>query len=86
MKIRFNVQETIQRDYELDLVDSEKVIRRAEQIKAECDEENKYLKSFYYMCAIQELIDEGEIYPILVSEESEEDITSAWKSSNEEDS
>ena len=66
-KIRFNIQETIQREYELDLADSEKVIRRAEEIKAE--DIHSTLKppiNYYYECAIQELLDKGEICATLV--------------------
>ena len=83
MKIRFNVQETIQKEYELDLADSEKVFRRAEEIKNECAEECD-IASFYYLCAIQELLDENEINAILVDEETDTDFISAWEH-NEED-
>lgn len=87
-KIRFNIQETIQREYELDLADSEKVIRRAEEIKAEDLKENSsrwgYPINFYYECAVQELLDKDEICATLVDEDGEEDITSAWIY-NEED-
>lgn len=87
MKIRFNVQETIQKEYELDLVDSEKVIRRAEELKAKSSYTNTYLPiNFYYACAIQELLRKDEICATLVDDEDrEEEITSAWEH-NEEDS
>lgn len=78
-KIRFNVEETIQKEYELDLADSEKVIRRAEEIKAERTYINIHLPiNFYYECAIQELLEKDEICATLVNEDSEDDITSAW--------
>lgn len=87
-RIRFNVQITIQKEYELDLADSEKVISRAEEIKAEDLKENSshwgYPINFYYECAIQELMDKNEICATLVDEDGEEDITSAWIH-NEED-
>ena len=76
-KIKFNIQETIQKEYELDLADSEKVIRRAEEIKAECYDEKNPM-SFYYECAVQELLDENEIVGQLVEEDYDSDITSAW--------
>lgn len=85
MRIRFNVEETIQREYELDLADSEKVIRRAKELKEkDTDSAWKYPINFYYECAIQELFDEEEIYAVLVDEDHEDNITSAWEH-NEED-
>ena len=78
-RIRFNVQETIQKEYELDLADSEKVIRRAEEIKAK--DIYSTLKppiNYYYECAIQELLEKDEICATLVNSDYEEDITSAW--------
>ena len=51
-KIRFNIQTTIQKECELDLADSEKVIRRAEEIKIRCRVEKNPI-NFYYECAIQ---------------------------------
>ena len=78
-RIRFNIQETIQREYELDLVDSEKVIRRAEEIKAEDIYSTLKLPiNYYYECAVQELLDKSEICATLVDSDYEEDITSAW--------
>lgn len=79
MKIRFNVQETIQREYELDLADSEKVICRAEELKEEDTNPSwHYPINFFYERAIQELLEKGEIYGVLVDSDYEEDITSAW--------
>ena len=83
MKIRFNIEETIQKEYELDLADSEKVFSRAEEIKNECAEECD-IASFYYLCAIQELLDEDEINAMLVHEETDTDFTSAWEHEEEE--
>ena len=80
MIIKFNIEETIQKEYELDLVDSEIVIRRAEELKKEDTYSAwNYPMNFYYECAIQQLLSEGAIYATLVSEESEENITSAWE-------
>lgn len=76
-KIRFNIQTTIQKECELDLADSEKVIRRAEEIKIRCRVEKNPI-NFYYECAIQELLDENEIVGQLVEENYDSDITSAW--------
>ena len=85
MKIRFNVQETVQKEYELDLADSEKVVRRAKELKAKSPYTNTYLPiNFYYECAIQEFLRKDEICATLISEDSEDDITSAWVH-NEED-
>ena len=79
MKIRFNVEETIQREYELDLADSEKVIRRAEELKEKDTNPSwHYPINFYYECAIQELLREDEICATLISDDSEDNITSAW--------
>ena len=87
-RIRFNVQITIQKEYELDLADSEKVIRRAEEIKAEDLKESPsrwgYPINFYYECAIQELMDKDEICATLVDADGEEDITSAWTHNKED--
>ena len=78
-RIRFNIQETIQKEYDLDLADSEKVIRRAEEIKAEDIYSTLKLPiNYYYECAVQELLDKGEICATLVDSDYEEDITSAW--------
>lgn len=78
-KIRFNVEETMQKEYELDLADSEKVIRRAEEIKAKDIYSNlKPPINFFYECAIQELLEKGEICATLVNEDYEDNITSAW--------
>ena len=90
MKIRFNVQETIQKEYELDLADSEKVIRRAEEIKAEDLKGSSsywgYPINFYYECAIRELLDKDEICATLVDDEDfESEITSAWEQEEEEE-
>ena len=80
MKIKFNIEETTQKEYELDLVDSEIVIRRAKELeKEDSDGAWKYPINYYYECAIQQLLSEGAIYATLVSEESEENITSAWE-------
>lgn len=85
MKIKFNIEEVIQKEYILDLVDSEIVIRRAEELKKEDDYSAwNYPMNFYYERAIQQLLSEGAIYATLISEESEENITSAW--GEEEDS
>ena len=79
MRIRFNVEEVIQKEYELDLADSEKVIRRAEEIKAEDTYSAlKFPINYYYECAVQGLLDEDEICATLVDSDYEEDITSAW--------
>ena len=79
MKIRFNIQETIQKEYELDLVDSEKVIRRAEEMKAKSIYSTlKMPMNYYYECAIQELLAKDEICATLVDEDFESEITSAW--------
>jgi hypothetical protein len=88
MKIRFNMQETIQREYELDELDSEKVHRRAKEIKDASRVNYGMNRSvhFYYMCAIQELLREDRIVADLVSRDSETDITSAWIEEEEEDS
>ena len=76
MKIKFNMQETIQREYELDELDSEKVRRRAKEIK---DRSFGYPVSFYLETAIQELLRKDEICATLVDDEdNEEEITSAW--------
>ena len=85
MKIRFNIEETIQKEYEFDLADSEKVIRRAEELKKEDTYADwNYPINFYYECAIQQLFDEDEICATLISKESEENITSAWIHNEEE--
>ena len=80
MKIRFNVEETIQKVYELDSADSERVIRRAQEIKAEDNDSAwNYPINYYYECAIQEFLYEGEICATPISEDSEDMITSAWE-------
>lgn len=86
MKIKFNIEEAIQKEYILDLVDTEIVIRRAEEIKARDTYTGVHLPiNFYYECAIQQLLSEDTIYATLISEESEDNITSVWIH-NEEDS
>ena len=80
MKIRFNVEETIQKEYELDWVDSERVVQRAKELKEQDTYSDwNYPINFYYECAIQELLDEGEICGTLVDEDHEDSITSAWQ-------
>lgn len=83
MKIRFNIEETIDKVYELDLVDSEKVIRRAEEMEQECNR-SYYTKAFWLTCAVQELLRKDEICATLIDEESEDDITSTWTVDNED--
>lgn len=75
MKIKFNMQEIIQREYELDDLDSEKVRRRAKELK---DKNFGYPVSFYLEWAVQQLLSENEIVADLVHRDSDTDITSAW--------
>lgn len=83
MRIKFNIEETIQSECELDLADSERVIRRAEEMKQGFNRPY-YPDEFWITAAVQELLDKGEIYAKLIDKEHEENVTSAWK--HEEDS
>jgi hypothetical protein len=80
--IKFNVQETIQKEYELDLADSEKVIRRAKEMYDL--EEHPYPLGFYQCCAIQELLDKDEICATLIDEDCDSDLTSSWEVEEED--
>ena len=81
-KIHFNIEETIQKEYVLDLADSEKVNRRAKEMYE--PEENPYPFGFYRCCAIQELLDKDEICAEQIDEDFDNDMTSAWEVESED--